>query len=131
MSADLAEKTATADSVSEDVLRHLQEQTGDEDGELLNELVEVFVTDAQETCTKMQELLAAGNATQLSREGHRLKSGAANLGATHMTALCKEIEHRGNAQDLTVMPQLIADLTSELVRVEQDLNAYLSKLQSA
>lgn len=117
--------------VDTDVLVRLQEQTGDEDGELLQELVEVFVEDAKETCTRLAEMISAGPSEDLSREAHRLKSGAANLGAARMTALCKQLELIGATGDRAEIKGLITRLTDELPEVERQLRAYLERVGQA
>ena len=110
-------------AVDTDVLVRLQEQTGDEDGELLQELVDVFLEDATETCTRLKEMSAAGPSDAIAREAHRLKSGAANLGAAQMTLLCKNLELVGASGTMEEINTLIARLTEQLPGVERGLRA--------
>ena len=115
-------------TVDTQVLVRLQDQTGDEDGELLAELVAVFVEDARETCSRLAGLAQAGPSETVSREAHRLKSGAANLGATVMTSLCKELETKGASEPASTLQDLVTQLTDELARVEPALHAYVDSL---
>lgn len=121
----------TQAAVDTQVLVRLREQTGDDDGELLQELVAVFVEDARETCERLSELVQAGPSETVSREAHRLKSGAANLGATAMTALCKELELKGENEAAATLQDLVRGLTTELARVEVALQSYVAELSAA
>lgn len=129
-SGELAENldAGSCSSVCFDTLRTLQEQTGDEDGELIQELVEVFSEDANETQVRLQELLVQSDAKALSGEAHRLKSGAANLGATRLTALCKDLEHTAGAGDLTGSAPLVKDIAEEIPRTIAGLGEYVASL---
>lgn len=118
-------------AVSVAVLQRLQEQTGDEDGELLRELAEVFLSDARDSCALFKEHLSTDNFEQYSREAHRIKSGAANLGATHLTELCQAMETQGHnhtAGDKRPLEQLLAEFEAELAAVDTALNAYIASL---
>ena len=116
------------EAVSASVLRRLQEQTGDDDGELLRELVDVFLADADETCGKLAELLGRQDAAGIGREAHRLKSGAANLGAQRMTDLCKLLELAGNAGEVAELASLLQQLTDEVPKVQAGLEEYVKNL---
>ena len=115
-------------AISEAILQRLREQTGDEDGELVRELVEVFVLDAEETVERLMELFRAGDATTVASEAHRLKSGAGNLGAQTMAELCSALERAGNASDLPATGTLILHLSEETQRVVDHLQAYVAAL---
>ena len=118
----------TAEAVSFEVLGRLREQTGDEDGELIRELIEVFSEDAIEACGRLQGLLQAGDTATLSREAHRLKSGAANLGAVGMTELCKELEAVAGRDEAEATAKRVHQLVQEVPRAIAGLESYLTTL---
>lgn len=118
----------TAEAVSFEVLGRLREQTGDDDGELVRELIEVFSEDAQESCGRLQELAQSGDTQTLSREAHRLKSGAANLGALNMTRLCKLVEEVAGRGEADAAAAGVDELVAEVPKAIDGLNAYLNTL---
>lgn len=121
-------QSSEAVSIDTKVLARLQEQTGDEDGELMAELATVFIADARDACATLKTMAAAGPSDALSREAHRMKSGAANLGASVMTSICKELEERGASAPTAALVALVDRLTAELEPVESGLATYLAGL---
>jgi HPt (histidine-containing phosphotransfer) domain-containing protein len=70
----------------------------------------------------MREAREAGTPAELGRFAHALKGSAANLGATHLAALCKEVEDLG--EDGVVVEQ------PALVGVERALDAAVKALEA-
>ena len=115
-------------AISTDVLNRLRDETGDEDGSLIRELVEVFCVDAEESSVRLTQLLEAKDGNALSREAHRVKSGAANMGALRISALCKEVEQTAGDGDLQTAGQSVSQLLEEVPRAIAGLRAYLETL---
>lgn len=107
-------------------LAKLREDTGDEDGELVEELVGVF---ADEMASSVQQLVAsvkAGDHEGLASIAHRLKSGSANLGTARLAALCTALETAGRAQeDTTELAAMIEPISQAAVA---GLREYLSSI---
>jgi two-component system, sensor histidine kinase and response regulator len=63
------------------------------------------------------------DAGALAREAHKLASGSGEVGAAGLAALCKKLETKARAHDLTDAPALVAALRAELERVREALLA--------
>jgi HPt (histidine-containing phosphotransfer) domain-containing protein len=100
----------------------LSETTGD-DPEFLVELIDVFLTDAVDLLAAMAAAAAAGDAAELRRAAHSLKSNGATFGATGLTAVARRLEELGKAADLEAVGPLIAQARQEFARVERSLSA--------
>ena len=91
--------------------------------ELLDELLEIFLTDAPRRLAALRDAIGARDATALGRVAHAFKSSCGSLGARQMQALCVELEERGRRADLVGMPALVDGLTLafEVVRTRLEV----------
>ena len=110
------------------ILARLRDETGDEDGSLIRELVDVFCEDAEESFKRLMEYSETGDAYTLSREAHRIKSGAANMGALHMATLCNEVEHLAGAGNIAAARLRLLEIQEELPRACAGLRDYIASL---
>jgi len=110
------------------ILARLREETGDKDGSLIRELVDVFCEDAEESFKRFMEYAEAGDAYALSREAHRVKSGAANMGALHLATLCNEVEHLAEAGNMVTAKLRLLEIQDELPRACAGLRDYIASL---
>jgi putative two-component system response regulator len=75
-----------------------------------------FRTQAGMEVARMERALAAGDAENLSRAAHSLKSMAAYMAADRAAALAREIENHGRANRMPDVPPVLASLRSEIER---------------
>jgi len=61
------------------------------------ELLETYFDDSSRLLVAMQEALSTGNAEDLRRAAHSLKSSSASFGALRLSNKCKELEDMGRA----------------------------------
>jgi HPt (histidine-containing phosphotransfer) domain-containing protein len=101
-------------------LATLAETTGD-DPEFLAELIDTYLTDAVDLLDKSEAASAAGDAAELRRAAHSLKSNSATFGAIALTALAKNLEELGKAGELDETSSLIAQAREEFAHVERSL----------
>lgn len=92
------------------------------DPSMLLRFIDRFGPNARGTLAGMREAREAGTPHELGRFAHALKGSAANLGATHLAALCKEVEDLG--EDGVVVEQ------PALVGVERALDAAVKALEA-
>lgn len=121
-------RTDAAPAIDQAVLARLREDTGDDDGELIEELVQVF---AEEATTVAATLLATADAADdegTMGAAHKLKSGAANLGAEALRALCEALEHAGRDRRSAEIPPLAAQLPATLEAAVAGLQDYLASI---
>ncbi len=92
-------------------LAHLNDIAGD-DPEFIQELLDVFLTDAERLLALIQEAHAQGNAQELKQYGHQLKGSSANVGAEALRELASGLE------EATIPPQtLVMQLPPEISRI--------------
>ena len=91
-------------SLDSAALDNLRELGGDE---FLVEVVDTFLTDAPTLLTTLRRSLDEGNADELRRAAHTLKSNGATLGAESFTELCRELEQRAKSGQLAEAAELV------------------------
>lgn len=82
----------TSEILDHSVVEALFELGGEDDPELLSDLVELFRTDASQRIAAMQKAVGETDWSTVEGMAHSLKSTAANLGAMAMSDLCRETE---------------------------------------
>lgn len=70
----------------------LREATLD-DAEFMDELVEMFLTDAADQLALLERAIASADWPSTSRTAHRLRGASSNVGAEELARLCSELEH--------------------------------------
>jgi HPt (histidine-containing phosphotransfer) domain-containing protein len=111
-----------ASAIDPSALDALSETTGG-DPEFMAELIDVFLADAVDLLAAMDDASAAGDAAELRRAAHSLKSNSATFGATALTALSRSLEDLGRAAELDAVGSLLAEARAEFARVERSLSA--------
>ena len=89
-----AAAAARLDGDALDRLRALQREGAPS---ILGKIIELYVSTAPKLMSDIRDGIAAGDPERLSRAAHALKSSSANLGATTLSELCKELELLGRS----------------------------------
>ena len=105
------------------VLDELAVQVGDDSPALIGELVDIYLGNAPQLLATMETALAAGDAKELMRAAHTLKSSSASLGAQRLSALSKRIEHATREGNLSGMEAPIAQAKHEFSAAAAALRA--------
>ncbi len=103
--------------LDESVLAGLRELQEEGEPDILNELIEMFLTDVPPQLVGLQEAMEAGDAQSVERIAHTLKGSCGNMGAVKMVALCSELEEIGRFGNLSRAPVLISRLEEEFGHV--------------
>jgi signal transduction histidine kinase/DNA-binding response OmpR family regulator len=100
-----------------------------EEGEpdILNELIELFLSDVPPQLAALREVVKAGEAHSVGRIAHTLKGSSGSMGATRMTTICSELEEVGASGDLSRTPELLERLEEEFGRVRIALEAKMAR----
>jgi histidine phosphotransfer protein HptB len=104
--------TETLDSSA---LQALRASVGD-DLEFLAELVTTFLADAPQQLIELRAAVTSGNAQEVEREAHTLKSNAATFGIVRLADVCRDLEDRashGNLDDAEALVAAIDDALAE------------------
>jgi hypothetical protein len=120
--------TAPADSAAKQVLDPKVveglERLGAANGEdLMAQLAELFLAEADERVAGLRDALEQGNAVSVSEVAHTMAGAGANLGATDLARVCTTLARRTAAGDLTGADALVATLEIELERVRRALGS--------
>ena len=105
-------------------LRELQ-QEGEPD--ILEELIDLFLTDVLPQLVTLREAVEAGDAHSVERIAHTLKGSCGNMGAVRMEALCTELEDAVRSKDIAAAAVRISRLQEKFGHVRAVLEEVLSK----
>jgi CheY-like chemotaxis protein/HPt (histidine-containing phosphotransfer) domain-containing protein len=114
LAAPSAAEAVTIDPKALQTLRELQ-RPGRPD--VLTRVIDLFALDAPRLLAAMRDAVAASDAEALRHAAHTLKSTSANVGATMLTANCREIEQLARAAEVAAARGPIGDAVGELDRV--------------
>jgi signal transduction histidine kinase/HPt (histidine-containing phosphotransfer) domain-containing protein/PleD family two-component response regulator len=103
----------------EEILATLYALTGEDDPELLNELIQSYIDSSAILRTQLQTALSEKNLPQLQQAAHSLKSSSASLGANQLAELSFQIEEHGKID--TVCAEKVQAFLSEYARVNSEL----------
>jgi HPt (histidine-containing phosphotransfer) domain-containing protein len=109
------------------VLAGLRELQEDGEPDILNELIELFLTEVPPQLVGLREAVEAGDAHSVERIAHTLKGSCGNMGAVRMAALCAELEKVGSSGERRRAPELVERLEAEFDRAHQALDAKLPR----
>jgi len=98
-------------------LRELDEARG---GDLLDKLVDEYISSANQHIARLRTGLADADIATLRRESHTLKSASASVGATRLAELTDALE-AAPGDRLTELGRLLDAVESEMARVQRAL----------
>jgi histidine phosphotransfer protein HptB len=91
--------------------------------DFISELIDTFLDDGPKLIGQMKAALKAKDAESFRRAAHSLKSNSATFGASHLSALAKELETIGKENKL-------GDAGSRLTALEENYQSIAKELQS-
>jgi CheY-like chemotaxis protein len=97
----------------------------DPDGQdrLLARLIALYRDDSSQLLADIDNAMKSGDAEGVARAAHTLKSSSANLGATNVAAIARQIEHSARNGDL-------GDLPSSFTKLRAQRTVALSELEA-
>lgn len=110
------------DQAALDNIRKLQRDGGPD---ILAKIVNLYLKNAPPMLEKLQEAVATGNAELLRGTAHSFKSSSANLGASKLSELCRDLENMGREKNLE---QALATLGILEFEFESVCNALQSEI---
>ena len=124
-----AAETAAAEQVGESRDRVLDRaaldniRAVDEDGSVIIEVLQMYLDEAPQHLSGLRSALGSGNAMEMGNVAHALKSASFNVGAKSLGELCRKLEQRGKAGDLSAAGDLVAAIEAMMERVQPALRA--------
>ena len=99
-------------------LRELQE---DGEPDIVQELVGIFINDAQNRMDDLRVAQENGDAAALTAAAHAFKSSCSNIGAKAMAKICYDLEARGREGKMQDLSPMVANLQDEFERAKKAL----------
>lgn len=112
--------------IDPDVIQSLKDLGGEDEPELFRELVGMFLRDTPPRLEALGQALDSGDATELERVAHAMKSSCGNLGAVVMAELCYQLEMVGREGELESAQSLVQRSNEEFQRVIEALESELA-----
>ena len=103
------------------VIESLRQLTPPGEPDVLKEVLQLFLEDVPGRIERLRAAWQAGNAVEVQRSAHSLKGSAGNIGASHLLAVCRQLDDRGKSGDLSNLPGLVASLDAEYDRVAAEI----------
>jgi signal transduction histidine kinase/CheY-like chemotaxis protein/HPt (histidine-containing phosphotransfer) domain-containing protein len=113
--------SANSESLNRSVLHELREQLGD--AESVHKVVTTFLHSTPGLLAALREAAGKGDATEVRRAAHTLKSSSAMLGARALSLACEELERLSRLGDVADAPARVAALEALYVDVRPKLEA--------
>ena len=115
-----AANKVTLDHSAIEAVRQLDPDGNDR---LLARLIALYRDDSSQLLADIDNAMKLGDAESVARAAHTLKSSSANLGATNVAALARQIEHSARSGDLTELPSSITKLRAQRTVALSELEA--------
>jgi CheY-like chemotaxis protein len=97
-------------------LERLKKMLGSKAAAMLPSLIDSFFKDGAKLQASAQQAIEQGNAPELRRAAHTLKSNARNFGALKLGELCQELENRAKEEKLQGAAELLTEIGTEYTR---------------
>ncbi len=121
-SSKAAEGTAST-AIDPQVIQGLRELGGDDEPDLLVELIDIFLEDAPHRMKDISEGFAAGDLDRVERGAHTLKSSSANIGALQLSDICRQIVERARMKRTQDLAELCNASANSLAKAETELRS--------
>jgi len=82
--------------------------------ELPAQIVHMFLEDSQQLTTRIRDLTAANDSAAVAKAAHRIKGGAAAVGALRVVHVSQAMESQSRRGELGNIPELLPLLQAEL-----------------
>jgi PAS domain S-box-containing protein len=118
-------ESAVPAAIDQRALDGIRSLANDTAPDLLDQVIRLYLGSAAELLVQLRAGLQANNEDAVRVAAHTLKSSSANLGATALADMCKQLEHAARAGTLGSQLPSIAQVESEYDRVRIALEGEL------
>ena len=125
-----SESLTDSKTLQEHLRTTLYELAGDDEHELVNELIQVFLSNGTTLTANLAAAITEQNPAKLEQVAHGLKSNSASFGATTLANLCEQLEQLGRAGDTTGADKVVPRVLSEYALVSHQLSLLRSDVQN-
>ncbi len=114
-------------AINHSALENIRALSRDNGDALVHRVIAAYVGDTPRQLHALRQALGEGDAESVRRVAHGLKSASANIGAGHLSGLCRDLEQLGRSGNVDSGGPLLSDLEREFRSVRQALHASLEK----
>ncbi len=93
---------------------------------MLEKIIDLYLQESPKQLQTLKTAIDDDDVESVQKVSHSLKSSSANLGATGLSELCKQLEMNARQKSLLKASDLFAEIESEYVEVEQALGMEIS-----
>lgn len=108
------------------VIAGLRQLTPPGEPDVLAEVLTMFLAEVPRRLERLRNARAAGDIEEVHRSAHSLKGSAGNIGAHALFEICKLLDERAKAGDLSGADPLVAALGVELGKVEAEIHRLMA-----
>ena len=90
-------------------------------GDILPQLIEIFLETAPRTIEAARKALNDPQARELAQAAHLLNGSCGNFGAERLRELCSRLEGVARSESLDAAPELVQSVEKEFARVRAEL----------
>ena len=94
---------------------------------LLHKMITLYLDDSSKKLDELRAGISIGEATAIHKIAHGLKSASANLGATRLSSLFKELEMMGKSNEIGSAPSLLSQIETEYLSVKGELEMEMTQ----
>jgi HPt (histidine-containing phosphotransfer) domain-containing protein len=109
--------------IDHEVLRDLRKLEAMGEEHLVSTMIDAYLVSSERLERELVDAARAGDAKEIARAAHTLKSGSAQVGAERLAVLCKELEGCARAGDVGDAMGAVDRLREELEQVRESLAA--------
>jgi HPt (histidine-containing phosphotransfer) domain-containing protein len=99
--------------------------------ELLARVINLYLVESPKLMHKLKQAARAGDAPEMARSAHSLKSSSANVGAMVLSRYCEDIETSARRADTDEARRIFAKIEMEHRCVQTALTAEFEQLAAA
>ncbi len=108
-------------SIDQRMLLEIQDLQIQGEPSILDKIITAYLEGSKVMISQLRESLAVNNIDILQKNAHSLKSSSANVGATKLSMMSKELEVNCKTNHLENAADLVTSIESEFIRVQDDL----------
>jgi HPt (histidine-containing phosphotransfer) domain-containing protein len=95
------------DLIDSSIVQNLIDLGGDDGKDFLKEIVDLYIQQYPELYNSIKNGAENNQSVEMYQSAHALKGASLNIGAKEIASICKQIELKGKANDMTQIPELI------------------------
>ncbi len=126
-----AAMSSDVDVLDRQLLAQLRDLQSEDDPDLLSRVLNLYLVESPKLVVKLVQSTQEGNAPEIERSSHALKSSSGNVGATELARLCSDIHNAARASNLGLTREALPKFELEFERVVQALNDEIRKEAAA